>query len=175
MKRIVPHNPNWKDLFDAEARTLHEQLGPVLIASHHIGSTAIAELPAKPVIDILLEVQAVFLIDERNSLFESRSYEPRGEYGIAGRRYFSKRSFGETPGYHLHAYEAEHYQIQRHIAFRDFLRLKPEIAAQYATIKHSLSDRDGILAPNYQEAKKSWVDTKSLEALRHFADERGTQ
>jgi GrpB-like predicted nucleotidyltransferase (UPF0157 family) len=172
MKRILPRNTSWKDLFEAEVQVLHEQLGPVLIKSHHIGSIAIVELPAKPVIDVLLEVEAVSLIDERNSLFLSRSYEPRGEYGINGRRYFSKRSLGEMPGYHIHAYKAEHFQVQRHLAFRDFLRLKPDIAAQYANIKHKLFDRDGILAPNYQEAKKAWVDKTSLEALRHFADER---
>jgi len=165
------HNPNWKDLFDAEARKLHEQLDPILIASHHIGSTAITELPAKPIIDILLEVKAVSLVDAQNHIFESRNYDPRGEYGIAGRRYFSKRLIGEVFGYHIHAYEAGHYQVQRHLAFRDFLRLKPEIVAQYAAIKHSLSDSDGILSPNYQEAKKSWVDIISLKALRHFASE----
>ena len=106
MKRVVAHSPLWKKFFSAEASALSEKLGPTLMTSHHIGSTAIPSLPAKPIIDILLEVTSVSLLDKKSSTLESRGYDLRGEYGIEGRRYFKKQPVGGVPGFHVHAYEA---------------------------------------------------------------------
>ncbi|MEO9970098.1 MAG: GrpB family protein [Hyphomonadaceae bacterium] len=171
MKRIVAYNPLWTKLFSVEAGCLSDRLGPILIGSHHIGSTAIPNLPAKPIIDILLEVETLSLLDAQDSTFASCGYDIRGAYGIEGRRYFNKRPTVEMPGFHVHAYKAGSYQVHRHLAFRNYLRLKPDIATEYADIKRSLSDSKGILTPDYQAAKKPWVDAMSLEALSHFSGE----
>src|SRR5271170_541544 len=50
---VVPYNPDWPKLFDAEAAKIKQALGPNCIAIHHIGSTAVPNLAAKPIIDIL--------------------------------------------------------------------------------------------------------------------------
>jgi GrpB-like predicted nucleotidyltransferase (UPF0157 family) len=88
--------------------------------------------------------------------------------GSMGRRYFKKQPSGETVGFHLHAYLASSFQIRRHLAFRDYLLVKPEIAAQYAALKAELSFQDGRLKPEYQRAKQPFVDGVALEALRYF-------
>ncbi len=169
MKRLVPHNPHWKVIFEQEATLLSRLLQDHATAIHHMGSTAIANLPAKPTIDILLETPSLAAIDSGAEILCEHHYVARGEYGIAGRRYFKKAPIHDTPSFHLHCYEASSYQIKRHLAFRDFLRLKPALARDYATLKDSLSDDDGVLAPTYQDAKKPWVDEMSLRAMRYYS------
>jgi GrpB-like predicted nucleotidyltransferase (UPF0157 family) len=168
MKRLAPHDPLWALIYGAEAELIAGLMGDVVRAIHHIGSTAIPNLQAKPVIDILLEASSLQAVDNCANRLENRGYEARGEYGISGRRYFNKKPISETLGFHLHAYVAGSYQIKRHLAFRDYLVLKPEVAAQYAALKTEFSLEDGTLKPDYQQAKQPFVDAVALEALRYF-------
>lgn len=168
MKRIVPHDPHWPALFDKEAKVIADVLGRASVGLHHIGSTAIPGLQSKPIIDMLVEASSLSAIDGCTDDLSDSGYEARGEYGIIGRRYFKKKPSGETVGFHLHAYLAGSFQISRHLAFRDYLVLKPEIVAQYAALKLKLSFPDGRLKPEYQHAKKPFVDGTALKALRYF-------
>ena len=168
MKRLVPHDPLWARLYENEARLIADVMGGPACALHHIGSTAIPNLQSKPIIDILLDASSLEAVDDRAEQLARWGYEARGEYGNSGRRYFNKRPIGQTIGFHLHAYLAGSFQIRRHLAFRDYLVLKPEIAAQYAALKAELSFQDGSLKPEYQQAKQPFVDGVALEALRYF-------
>jgi GrpB-like predicted nucleotidyltransferase (UPF0157 family) len=168
MKRLVPHDPLWASIYEAEAQLIAGLMGDVVCALHHIGSTAIPRLQAKPIIDILFEATSLQAVDDYVERLANCGYEARGEYGISGRRYFNKKPTDETPGFHLHAYVAGSFQIRRHLAFRDYLVLKPEVAAQYAALKIKLSLEDGTLKPDYQQAKQPFVDAVALEALRYF-------
>lgn len=168
MKRLVPHDPLWAPLYENEARLIADLMGGAACALHHIGSTAIPNLQSKPIIDILLEALSLEAVDGRAEQLARLGYEARGEYRISGRRYFNKKPIGQAIGFHLHAYLAGSFQIRRHLAFRDYLILKPEIAAQYAALKAELSFQDGSLKPEYQQAKQPFVDGVALEALRYF-------
>lgn len=168
MKRLVPHDPLWAGIYENEARRIADLLGCETCMLHHIGSTAIPNLQAKPIIDILMEAVSLQAVDECTERLEEWGYEARGEYGILGRRYFNKKPTDETVAFHLHAYLAGSFQIRRHLAFRDFLIMKPDIAARYAALKTNLSFADGTLKPEYQKAKQPFVDRVALEALRYF-------
>ncbi len=172
MKRIVPHNPDWARHYRNEKKLLAAALKDVATDIHHMGSTAIENIPAKPIVDILLEVSSLEALDERTNQFVSTGYVARGEYGIAGRRYFKKMETDSVPAFHLHCYLAGSYQIIRHLAFRDYLRLKPELAAEYALLKIGLSSKDGTLFPAYQKAKAPFVDGLALEAMGYFSEAR---
>lgn len=168
MKRLVPHDPLWAQTYENEARRIVELMGGAACMLHHIGSTAIPNLQAKPIIDILLEAVSLQAVDDCAVRLEKLGYEARGEYGIPSRRYFNKKPTDATVAFHLHAYLAGSFQIKRHLAFRDYLIMKPDVAAQYAALKADLSFVDGILKPEYQKAKQPFVDHVALEALRYF-------
>ena len=172
MKRIVPHSPQWKHWFAREAASLKADLGPAVRAIHHIGSTAVVGLVAKPIIDIAIEASALCDIDNAEWALMARGYEPRGEYGIEGRRYFNRPACGEVPGIHLHAFAEGAPAVRAHLAFRDYLRAVPAAACDYAALKARLGDADGVLVPAYQDAKSAWVTATTEKALRHFADGR---
>ena len=93
---VVPHDPRWRDAFEAEAKHVAAALGENVVAIHHIGSTAIPNIFAKPVIDLLVEVRDITEVDGQSSAMESLGYEVMGEYGIHGRRYFRKETKKES-------------------------------------------------------------------------------
>ena len=83
---VVPYDPQWQVLFEQEAEKIRSVLGDLLIEIHHIGSTSVPGLAAKPVIDMLPIVRDIALVDGLNPQFEAIGYEPMGENGITGRR-----------------------------------------------------------------------------------------
>jgi GrpB-like predicted nucleotidyltransferase (UPF0157 family) len=86
----VPYDPLWRKAFEAEAKNVGSVLGENVVAIHHIGSTAIPNIYAKPVIDLLVEVKDITEVDGRSLAIEALDYEVMGEFGISGRRYFRK-------------------------------------------------------------------------------------
>ena len=124
---LEPHNAQWATDFAVEARHLRQALNETLLHIHHIGSTSVPGLIAKPVIDILLEVISLERLDEQNNQMTALGYSPRGEYGISGRRYFVKG--GDRRTHHVHAFEAGSMHIIRHLAFRAYLQRNGDIAS----------------------------------------------
>src|SRR5690606_8204860 len=87
---LVPHDPAWARLARVEAVALHAALGDNLLAVHHIGSTAIAGIRAKPIVDLMPVVRAPTLLDASRAALEALGYRWWGELGLAGRRYCTR-------------------------------------------------------------------------------------
>ena len=85
---VVPHDPKWRQVFEVESQPVIEALGDNVLAIHHIGSTAIPGIYAKPIIDLLIEVKDIVKVDGQGSAMELLGYEVMGEFGIPDRRYF---------------------------------------------------------------------------------------
>lgn len=165
-KVICPYDSNWPVLFQDEACVLRRALGETLLALHHIGSTAVPGLLAKPVIDILGEARCLDEVDDKAQSLRSRGYEARGEYGIEGRRYFSKaRIHRDGVGYHVHIFARGSAHIGRHLQFRDYLIAEPAAANAYAELKLSLSDSDGCLVSDYAARKAPLVERIERHAM----------
>lgn len=164
---VVPHNPNWTTQFTTEAARIKAALGPNTVAIHHIGSTAIPDILAKPIIDILVEVTDIKTVDQ-NTQMPALGYEAKGEFGIKTRRYFQKLTPDGTRTHHVHIYEQGSEHIARHLAFRDYLRTHPDIATEYSSLKATLlktcKSRD-----EYIEGKSSFVKTTEQNAIMWYA------
>jgi GrpB-like predicted nucleotidyltransferase (UPF0157 family) len=166
---LCPYDPTWANAFETEAFEIRKRLGDAARAVHHIGSTSVPGLIAKPVIDILVETGSLGAIDSASDRLMGAGYEVRGEYGIAGRRYFSRRG---NPGFHVHAYEAGTESVIRHLAFRDYLRANPDAAQAYAALKLSLADASGNLPADYPDRKAAFVVQTERAALLFAAEKR---
>ena len=118
---VEPYNPQWRKEYERECNLLCATLGTVILACHHIGSTAISTICAKPIIDILLVVSSLEALDACDQAMIALGYLPKGENGIAGRRYYRKGS-DEVHTHHVHAFASGHPDIERHLAFRDYDR-----------------------------------------------------
>ncbi len=145
---ILPHDPAWQQAFSQEAAALRAALSPLSIALHHIGSTAIAGLAAKPVIDLLGVVPDLAELDASSVNVLGLGYSAKGENGITGRRFFEKRNTNNQRTHHLHIFAQDAPQITAHLAFRDYLIAHPDVAAAYGALKQSL-----VLAPDFSRAR----------------------
>lgn len=136
---VLPYDKKWVLLFAEEADELRNLLSEQVVAVHHFGSTSVSGLEAKPIIDIMLVVKDISLVDEYNHEFQDFGYEARGENGISGRRYFQKG--GDNRTHHLHIYQIGSPEIERHLAFRDYLRTHPAVTKEYGELKKRLSQQ----------------------------------
>lgn len=161
--RVVPPDPDWPRAYDAEARRLRDALGDTVIALHHIGSTAIRGIHAKPIIDILLEVGDLGALDRQTQQMQALGYEAKGEFGIPGRRYFRRDSAQGVRTHQVHAFERGSHGARRHLAFRDHMNAHPEAAQAYDTLKRSLAARFPNDLQAYMDGKDAFV--KRHEAL----------
>src|SRR5437016_5447606 len=87
---VVPYDSDWPREFALASVAVADAMGGNLLAIHHIGSTAIPGIDAKPVIDILAVVSDIAAVDQSAAQMESLGYQAMGEFGIAGRRYFRR-------------------------------------------------------------------------------------
>ena len=129
---VVPYNAGWPEIYEAEAVKIQEALGRNCIAIHHIGSTSVPGLAAKPKIDMIVVVN-----DPANSIeaLERIDIQYKGEYNIPLHYGFSKRGHIDI---NLHVYENGHPEIELNLLFRDYLRDHPEARNEYTRLKENL-------------------------------------
>ena len=153
---VVPHDPAWAGGFAQESTALSEVFASCLVGLHHIGSTSVPGLAAKPVIDMLLVVGDVDEADGKNDEMAALGYEAKGEFGIPGRRYFTKgRNDART--FHLHAYGVGHPAVKQHLDFRDYLIAHPDEATVYGELKKELAGRYRDAIQEYMAGKDPWI------------------
>jgi GrpB-like predicted nucleotidyltransferase (UPF0157 family) len=155
---IVNYDPRWPVLFDEEARRLRAILDPsLLMGLAHFGSTAVPNLSAKPIIDILIAVrsladaQATFVEALRNLDYVYWADNPKKD-----RMFFVKGMppFGSRRSHHVHVTEP-HGEMWKRLAFRDYLRTHPEEAGTYERLKRRL-------ATEYLKDREAYTDGKSV-------------
>lgn len=163
---VVPANPAWPRAFEAEAERITEVLGVLLIKAHHIGSTAVPGLAAKPIIDILLEVTDVVTLDAKEHAMERLGYTPRGELGIAGRRFYLRGLIERT--HHVHAFVVDSADVLRHLAFRDYLIAHPQVAEEYASLKLWCAQMCQHDNEKYCDGKQAFVVEHEQKAIAWY-------
>ena len=162
--KVVPHDRNWFGIFEAESQQLAIAFGDNTISIHHIGSTSIATIYAKPIIDILVEVKDIEKVDDRNTEIAALGYVTMGEFGIAGRRFFCKDNERGIRTYHIHTFESGSPQIDRHLAFRDYMRSHPETAQEYSRLKQQLAQKYPDDIESYMNGKDGFIKEIDLKA-----------
>lgn len=166
---IADPDPSWPDVFAAAKTALEGALGDAVVRLEHVGSTAVADLPAKPIIDIVGLLRWHPLQQTQIEAVERLGYEYRGEYGIPGRDYFRSRS----PAIHLHLYsEHDRARWEPYLLFRERLRHDPAARAEYSALKRSLAAGDAATDHRrYTSGKTSFIG-RVLETERRDRDLR---
>ncbi|HEX9953325.1 MAG TPA: GrpB family protein [Rubricoccaceae bacterium] len=162
---VVPYDPLWPQAFERASVEVAAALGINVLAVHHIGSTSVPGMHAKPVIDLLAVVADVAGVDERAGAMGRLGYEAMGEFGIEGRRYFRRNSPTGRRTHQLHAYAESSPHVRRHLAFRDFLRAHPALAGEYGALKRELAAAHPHNAAAYVAGKDAFVKEAEGRAL----------
>ena len=139
MIEIVPYNPKWPEMFAIEAELLEKALGNNFVAIHHVGSTSVPGLCAKPKIDIIAVVKDLKKVSQLG-------YRYRGEFNIPFHSLYTKRDDGLD--INLHIFEEDNPEIELNLLFRDYLRNNPKACAEYAALKMDLVGQEALHKKN---------------------------
>lgn len=133
---FVKHDPEWKAMFKTEALEIKRALGKVCVVQSHIGSTAVKGMLARPIIDILLVVEKLAFLEEKEATLLALGYEKEESTSPEMRNY---RKSGEL-SYRIIAVEkANQTEIARRVALRNYLRAYPEKAKAFSEKKEELA------------------------------------
>ncbi|HEY6618497.1 MAG TPA: GrpB family protein [Steroidobacteraceae bacterium] len=163
--QVVAPDSTWPASYIGEAMRLRDTLGSNVLEVHHIGSTAILGIFAKPIIDILLVVQDLQLLDDSTPALGKLGYEGLGEFGIPGRRYFRKNSPDGSRTHQIHSFLLGSVDAERHLAFRDYMNAHPAAAQEYSSLKKSLAAAHPDAIDAYMDGKDCFIKAHELKAL----------
>jgi GrpB-like predicted nucleotidyltransferase (UPF0157 family) len=169
----VPYDPTWPITFADLQGVLAGGLGSLAREIHHVGSTAVPGLAAKPIIDIDVEIASRDQVPDVIRALALLGYQHSGDLGVPGREAFARGGANDTPrdgtgrswpAHNLYVCASGNEELRRHLLFRDWLRTNPRRAAEYGQLKEHLAvlhreDRD-----SYIEGKTELVDTIMREA-----------
>jgi GrpB-like predicted nucleotidyltransferase (UPF0157 family) len=155
--RLIPSDPNWPGRFELERKLLEEAVGEWVEGGvHHVGSTAVPGLEAKPIIDILVGVR-----DLRSA---RACFEPLAHLDYLYAPYLSEEMHWfckPDPArrtHHLHLVPFGSPRFRAELAFCDLLRTDPQLAADYAALKRDLAKRYRNDRDAYTAAKTSFIE-----------------
>ncbi|MYL32657.1 GrpB family protein [Pontibacillus yanchengensis] len=161
---IVPYKSEWKKEFIKEKNLLSPIFSTLHSRIHHIGSTSVPGLAAKPIIDILIEVFDINEVDQLSYGMAVLGYEAKGEHGIPKRRFFFKNENGRRT-HHIHVFERDTEDVIRHLCFRNYLVAHPEKSQEYMELKERLAEAYPENIDAYMDGKHDWVQEHERIAI----------
>ena len=164
---LAPYDDAWPEMAARHADILCS-LRPNLMAVHHIGSTAVPGLAAKPTIDLMPVVKNLSKLDQQNPQLTALGFDWHGELGMRGRRYCTLSDENGRRLAQLHFFEVGSPHIARHLAFRDYLRARWTVAEAYEREKRRARDLHPNDSHAYGDEKSAWIQAKEAEALAWF-------
>lgn len=171
---IVPYMPIWPKMFKEEANFLREKLPEELIRRiEHFGSTAVPEISAKPIIDILVEVASLKEAKERIvPVLEAEGYEYlwRPAFGDSGPPYYAwfiRRNEEGERTHHIHMVEGDS-ELWDRLYFRDYLKEFPKVAERYNELKIELSKKHSKDRVKYTEGKSEFIIETTKKAKKYY-------
>lgn len=163
--RLEPHQSKWQRLYSDEAYFIFDELRNETLRLYHCGSTAVPGLQAKPILDILGSVSSLDELDRQREALEGIGYEYKGEYGIPGRRYCVLYNPEKNLAYvHLHLFKHGDREIEKHLAFRDQLRVSAQAREFYQAHKLYLVNEAQTSRDQYSDAKNDVIAKIQAEA-----------
>ncbi len=161
MIKVVVYNENWPLMFGSEKSKIQNVLKEDRIEIHHIGSTSVPGLAAKPKIDIIaIAKNRKDIIPKMKTI----GYQYKGEWNIPFKYGFAKRGDLDV---NLHMFfDKNHPEIELNLKFRDYLRTHSEAREAYKNIKYEILNdpnshiKTGKLnVPIYTLRKREFIDS----------------
>ncbi|XVV09651.1 GrpB family protein [Actinoplanes sp. CA-131856] len=160
---LQAYDPAWAERFEQEAEKLREVLGEHVVGGvHHVGSTAVPGLKAKPIIDIMVGVRDLESTKGCIELVAGLDYL-YAPYRVDVMHWFCKPDPARRT-HHLHLVPVGSPRFVDVLAFRDHLRSRPEAARRYERLKVELATRYADDRDAYTEGKSALVAEMTAEA-----------
>jgi len=151
---VADYDPEWPTWFEQAAERIRGALGDKVLQLHHVGSTSVPGLPAKPLIDIDLVVADTTDEDAYVAQLEAIGYELR----VREPDWFEHRLLrGFEPPVNLHVFPRDCEEVDQMLLLRDHLRANDDDRELYARTKRELAAKEWKYVQNYADAKSEVV------------------
>jgi GrpB-like predicted nucleotidyltransferase (UPF0157 family) len=152
--RLEPYDERWPAQFAGERERLLRGLGVLARDLQHFGSTAVPGLPAKPILDIAIQMQTFAALPDLVGRLAALGYQHKGEHGLSGRQFFTR---GDPVTHHVHVVEEGSPHWADWLRFRDLLRADPAAREAYAACKRDLAQRHAADRKAYTREKNPFI------------------
>jgi GrpB-like predicted nucleotidyltransferase (UPF0157 family) len=166
---LAIHRDEWAAMAKAESAKIADILGDNLITVHHVGSTAIPGIKAKPIVDLMPIVKDLAKADAKENAFHRLGYKWHGEFGLDGRRFCTKADAKTgTRMFQLHVFKEPNEHAHRMLAFRDYMRAHPLVAKAYEMEKIRAAALQPTDTTKYNAEKNDWIKRAEADALSWY-------
>jgi GrpB-like predicted nucleotidyltransferase (UPF0157 family) len=165
---VVEYDPNWPAVFEQLRLGIWPTVSDLATSVEHVGSTSVAGLPAKPIIDISVVVPTEADVPAAIDRLAAVGYVHQGNLGVDGREAFQAPE--STLRHHLYLCPSDSLALRNHLVVRDHLRAHPEVARQYGELKKRLAAHYPEDIDKYTEGKTEAI-VRILQAAGFRADE----
>ena len=164
---LLEYDPEWVKIFEETAGVLKNIFGDNLARVHHIGSTAIPGMVAKPQVDILVEVKDLDRVKDTYAEMEKAGFKSMGRTYTRrpDNEYFVKDSSVGERLVSVHSYQEGNPEIQNILVFRDFLRKDEKARNAYVNKKKELYTQYSDDYPSYRKGKFELIEKLKQEAM----------
>jgi GrpB-like predicted nucleotidyltransferase (UPF0157 family) len=154
--RLVKYQPDWPAYYEEAKQNIQKAGGDAILEMHHIGSTAVPNMPAKPIIDVLAVVKDMATAHALIPALEKAGYVHQEHMKDEDKLFFTH---GTEATHHLHIIGQDCARLPGYLRFRDALRDNPELAQEYIQLKQDLAARFPHDRKSYTEAKDAFIKT----------------
>jgi GrpB-like predicted nucleotidyltransferase (UPF0157 family) len=137
--QVVEYDPEWPGIFERVRSYVWPAVSDIALSVEHVGSTAVAGMSAKPVIDACIVVASRNDVSVCVDRLASIGYVHRGNLGVPDRQAFRRPD--QLPRHHLYLSPRDSLSLKNHLGLRDYLRSHPKTAQEYGELKTSLARR----------------------------------
>lgn len=154
--RLLPHNEKWNDEFSQVRSQIEAVWSDNVRDIQHVGSTAIHNIPAKPVLDIAVRLNSIQNMDI--DALKQLGYDycgprcDRSTYHL-----YVLRDENQISLRHIHCYDVSDHEFFQLIGFRDYLNSHPDGAKQYSELKKKLADLYPEDRAAYTKGKEDFI------------------
>jgi GrpB-like predicted nucleotidyltransferase (UPF0157 family) len=167
---LAPYDSEWASEFAALRDVYANSLGRLILRVEHVGSTAVPNLRANPILDIDLVMPSYDVFPDIVAYLRTLGYAHNGDQGIREREVFkpldNRAPYTSPPSYwmshHLYVCPVNSLELSRHLIFRDALRAHEILRQEYEKRKLDIAGRsDGD--------RKVYAQLKEIEC-REFVE-----
>lgn len=167
---VEKYNPIWPEWFQEIKSFLGDRISDSCKRIEHVGSTSIPGMIAKPIIDFIIVIEKGSF-PKMKKLLEERGYFHKGDQGIQGREVFklTDESLKKAPPeHHLYVCVEDNQELNREIAFRDYLKVHEEDIKRLSNLKWSLAENFNNNKYPYMDGKDAMVKEITRKAIEYL-------
>ena len=154
---VEPYNPQWASEFEKIRAYLLEHIRDLIVDIHHIGSTSVVGLSAKPIIDFDIEIASMDIFPKIKERLGLLGFRHEGDYGVTGREAFKREISDDFMPYYMYVCPSDSIELKQHLYFRDALRNDPVAADEYGALKSALAAKLGNDIDAYIDCKAEFI------------------